>query len=100
MGQVTLRIAGREHVVACRDGEEPHLQRLGALLDSHADTAVRASGGTSGERTFLFLALILADMLDEARRNPPQGISPHLLELVADRLEGVAAALEEEPGTA
>ncbi|WP_308223064.1 MULTISPECIES: cell division protein ZapA [unclassified Sphingomonas] len=71
MGQVTLTIAGRNHVIACRDGEELHLERLGALLERHTDTAIRASGGMSSERTLLFLALILADQVDEAERNPP-----------------------------
>lgn len=95
MGQVTLTIAGRAHVIACRDGEELHLERLGALLERHVETAVRASGGLSGERTMLFLALILADQLDEAERNPPAGVSPVLLDNLADRLEAVAAALEQ-----
>ncbi|MGV3457504.1 cell division protein ZapA [Sphingomonas sp.] len=95
MGRVTLTIAGRSHAIACRDGEELHLERLGALLAKHADTAVRASGGLSGERTMLFLALILADQLDEAERNPPGGVSPVLLDNLADRLEAVALALEE-----
>jgi cell division protein ZapA len=95
MGQVTLTIAGRTHSIACRDGEELHIERLGALLERHAETATRASGGLSGERTMLFLALILADQLDEAERNPPGGVSPILLENLADRLEAVAAALED-----
>lgn len=95
MGQVTLTIAGRAHVIACRDGEELHLERLGAVLERHVETAVRASGGLSGERTMLFLALILADQLDEAERNPPAGVSPVLLDNLADRLEAVAAALEQ-----
>jgi cell division protein ZapA len=43
----------------------------------------------------LFLALILADQLDEAERNPPGGVSPVLLDNLADRLEAVALALEE-----
>ena len=94
MGQVTLTIAGRNHIVACRDGEELHLQRLGTLLNRHADTAQRASGG-SGERTLLFLSLLLADQLDEAERHPSSGVSPVLLENLADRLEAVAAALED-----
>lgn len=95
MAQVTLTIAGREYNVACRDGEEPHLRSLGALLDSHAATASQASGGLNSERTLLYIALILADQLDEAERNPSAGVSPVLLERIADRLESVAAALED-----
>lgn len=99
MGQVTLTIAGRAHSVACRDGEELHLERLGALLNRHADTAQRAAGG-SAERTLVLLALILADQLDEAERNPSSGVSPVLLENLADRLEAVAATLEDQGANA
>lgn len=95
MGQVTLTVAGRSHSIACRDGEEVHLERLERMLNQHAETALHASGGLSGERTMLFLALILADLLDEAERNPPGGVSPVLLDNLADRLESVAAALED-----
>ena len=95
MGNVTLTVAGRSHSIACRDGEEIHLQRLEQLLNKHEATALAASGGMSGERTMLFLALILADLLDEAERNPPGGVSPVLLDNLADRLESVAAALED-----
>lgn len=94
MGQVTLTVAGRSHNVACRDGEEYHLRRLGAILNRHADTAQRAAGGSS-ERTLLLLSLILADQLDEAERSPSSGVSSVLLENLADRLEAVAAALED-----
>lgn len=94
MGQVTLTVAGRSHNIACRDGEELHLERLGALLARHSDTAQRAAGGNH-ERVLLFLSLILADQLDEADRNPSSGVSPVLLENLADRLEAVVATLED-----
>ena len=100
MAEVTLSIAGRDHVIACREGEEPHLKRLGAMLDKHAQTAIHASGGLNSERTLLYIALILADLLDEAERNPPSGVSPVLLDNIADRLEAVAAALEEDSASA
>jgi cell division protein ZapA len=100
MAEVTLTVAGRDHVIACRDGEEPHLKRLGAMLDAHSQTAVHASGGLNSERTLLYIALILADQLDEAERNPPSGVSPVLLDNIADRLEAVAAALEEDSANA
>jgi cell division protein ZapA len=94
MGQVTLTIAGRAHSIACRDGEELHLERLAALINRHADTAQRAAGG-GAERTLVYLALILADEVDESERNPSSGVSPVLLENLADRLEAVAATLED-----
>ena len=100
MAEITISIAGRSYPIAARDGDEAHLRNLEAILQRHADTAQRASGGLSAERTLVYLALILADLLDEAERNPPQGVSPVLLDRIADRLEAVAAALEEDAAAA
>lgn len=94
MADVSLSIAGRSYSVAARDGEEIHLRHLETILQKHAATALRASGGLNAERTLVYLALILADLLDEGERNPPAGVSPVLLDRVADRLEAVAALLE------
>lgn len=99
MAQVTLSIAGRQHVVLCREGEESHLQRLATLLDGFAETAQRAAGGNP-ERTLLYIALMAADRLDELETNPAQGVSPHVLDRVADRLEAIAATLEDESANA
>lgn len=95
MADVTLQIGGRAHVVACRDGEEAHLLHLGSILDRHYLVADRASGGASGERTFLFLSLILADAMDEADRRPSEERDNAALARIADRLEAVAGALEQ-----
>ena len=95
MAEVVLTIGGRGHPVACRDGEEAHLRGLAATLDRHFQTAQRASGGQSGERTFLFLSLILADALDEAQRQPAADRDAAALARVAERLEAVAGALEQ-----
>lgn len=95
MAQLTLRIANRDHLVACRDGEEPHLLRLAAIVNRNAETALRASGGDP-ERTMLYLALLTADRLEEAERNPPEGVPPYIVDYLAERLEAVASALEEE----
>lgn len=94
MADVSLSIAGRSYSVAARDGEESHLRHLETVLQKHAATALRASGGLNAERTLVYLALILADLIDEGERNPPAGVSPVLLDRVADRLEAVAALLE------
>ncbi len=94
MADVTLTIGDRRHTVACRDGEEPQLRKLGELLDRHWSTAARASGGLNGERTMLFVALMLADELDEAQHRPPEGAGAVMLEQVAERLERLATALE------
>ena len=99
MGQISLTIAGRSHQVGCRDGEEPKLRALGAMLERHAASVQHASGGSS-ERTLLYIALILADQLSEREAAPaPDGTSA-VLERIAERLEAVASALEERPSDA
>lgn len=109
MAQVSFTIANRSHSVACRDGEEPHLLALVERLQRHAPAAMRASAGTSAERTLLLIALMLADELDERDRTPaaaPPAPAPevavqepelpqNLLDEIAERLEAVAAALED-----
>lgn len=94
MAEATLTIGGRAHAVPCRPEDVSHLQALGRTLDDHFATAQAASGGASGERTFLFLSLILADALDEAHRRPSTERDTAALARVAERLQAVAAALE------
>ena len=94
MGQITLTIAGRSHQVGCRDGEEPKLRALGAMLERHAPAAQQASGGSS-ERTLLYIALILADQLTDRQAPESGGGNAELLARIAERLEAVASALEE-----
>ena len=50
-----------------------------------------------GERAMLFVALMLADALHEAEHRPPTpgSASPATLASLADRLEGLASALEQ-----
>ena len=102
MAEVTITIGGRGHTVACRDGEEDRLRQLGAMLDERWAVAARASGGLGGERAMLFVALMLADDLDEAETRPPEGspASEAMLVRVAERLESLADALEQTPASA
>jgi len=96
MAAVTIEIGGRGHQVACRDGEEDRVRALAAMLDERWPAAARAGGG-SGERTFLFVALMLADALDEAQSRPPSEatMSEDALARLAQRLEKLADGLEQ-----
>ncbi|OYY78395.1 MAG: cell division protein ZapA [Sphingomonas sp. 28-62-20] len=100
MAEIMLKIGDRQHRVACKDGTEDHLRRIAAMIDSRWITATRASGGLSDERSMLFVALMLADALDEAEQRPSAvavgavgGAAVPDLDRLADRLEAIAAAL-------
>lgn len=99
MAQVTLSIGGRAMPVACRDGEEARVQLLGRMIEERWPAALRASGGAGTERALFFLALMLADDLDEAEQRPPAGaaVSETAVVRIAERLERLADTLERTP---
>ncbi len=66
MAQVAVTIAGRVYRMACGEGEEDHLQRLGRRLDAKI-TELRTSFGEIGDqRITIMAALTVADSLAEA----------------------------------
>lgn len=97
MAEVTLRIGDRDHRVGCADGQEAHLIWLGKMVAGRWDAAQRASGGVNGERTMLLIALMLADALNDAEKGDGGGAGDAaMLAAIADRLEALATALEED----
>lgn len=102
MASVTLTIGGRPHQITCRDGEEARVRQLGEMIDQRWLGAQRAAGGSNGERAMLFVALMLADDLDEMRAGPVErvptegaSVSEGALTRLAERLEALAATLEQ-----
>ena len=97
MSNVTLSIGGRFYTVACAEGEEAHIERLGQTIDGKL-TGMPNLSGQSEARTLLFAALLLADELHELRAAGAVPASDdraaEALESLADRLEGLAAQLE------
>ena len=68
MAQVTLRINGYSYTLGCMDGEEQHLEAMGAELSNRIDS-VRLAAGPSGEaRMLVMAALMMADDIFELRR--------------------------------
>jgi cell division protein ZapA len=65
VSEVTLAIGGRSYKVACADGEEAHVTRLGAAIDAKLQSMPQLSGQDS--QNLLFGALLLADELHELR---------------------------------
>ena len=107
---VDLTIAGRVYQVACREGEEDNLRQAARLVDGKSREALAGLGTLSEARQFLFASLLLADQLiekkpEEAAPSPPPQPStpdPQVIlraESLADRLESLAMALENEDAT-
>ena len=102
---IDLNIAGRTYQVACREGEEDNLRAAARLVDGKSREALAGLGTLSEARQFLFASLLLADQLidksPEASAAPPQPARPDpalilRAETLADRLESLALALENE----
>jgi cell division protein ZapA len=107
---VDLTIAGRTYQVACREGEEDNLRAAARLVDGKSREALSGLGTLSEARQFLFASLLLADQLIDKGPEaapavaappppPPQTLDPALLlraETLADRIESLAMALENE----
>lgn len=101
---VDLTIAGRTYQVACREGEEDNLRAAARLVDGKSREALAGLGTLSEARQFLFASLLLADQLVENRPEvasvaaPPTPDPAMILraESLADRLESLAKALENE----
>lgn len=100
MAQVTLRINGFAYTIGCKDGEERHLEAMGAELSQRID-GVRAAAGPSGEaRMLVMAALMMADDIFELRSQleaAGQQPDPKLgrkLNRMAKRAEEIAVGLE------
>lgn len=66
MSEVRLTVGGREYPVACAEGEEAHVTRLGEAIDAK----LQQMGGNLSPKeaqNLLFAALLLADELHELK---------------------------------
>ena len=120
MSNVTLRIGGRSYTVACAEGEEAHITRLGRMVDEKL-TDLPSGGGNNELRSLLFASLILADELHDARKaaanaaatpppaapvpappSAPAALSPQAIAAlgqIAQRIEILADTLEQAATT-
>jgi cell division protein ZapA len=97
MSTIEIEVAARRYSVACRDGDEDHLRSLAELVDRRAKDAAEALGSLSEARQLLFASLLLADDLRGGVKPPPPAPDPQVaetLELLAERVESLAARLE------
>ena len=66
MGQVAITIRDRQYSIACDDGQEAHLARLGRYLDQRAEQLAEDSEAPVGDALLLvMIALVVADELTD-----------------------------------
>jgi len=115
MGQVSITIRGRQYQIACDDGQEAHLARLGRYLDQRAEQLQAAAGSVSDALLLVMVGLLVADELtdtvtelDSLKKSGNQAAQAERAALqsaadvraaaainrLAERIEHIAASLE------
>ncbi len=117
MGQVNISVNGRVYDIACDDGQEEHIKRLGAYLDGKVGELVTSVGQVGDARLLVMASLLVADELAEvygelaeARDGLAQGEAAtaaqgaavlaaeeslaQTIESLAQRVEDIAAQME------
>ena len=109
MGQVAITIRGRNYSIACDDGQEAHLARLGRYLDQRAEELAASTESSVGDSLLLVMvALVVADELtdtvaeveslraegDKETKAKVEAQVTDALKGLAERIERVAARME------
>ncbi len=66
MAQVSITLRGRSYQIACEDGQEAHLARLGRYLDQQAEQLLESTGPVSDTMMMMMVSLLVADELSDA----------------------------------
>lgn len=109
MAQVNVEINGRKYQIACDDGQEAHLTRLGNYIDNRVQELAAAVGQVGDARLLVMVSLLVADELSDAyaeldvARSADEGAAAMLraeeslsvrVESLAERIEKIAEQLE------
>ena len=102
MGQVVVKVNGREFSLACPDGQEARLRRLAQYVDAKTGEFAKSIGQAGEARLILLAALVIADELADANealqqergRTGPAGEAATGIRSLAERIESIAAKIE------
>ncbi len=107
MAQVSITINNRKYQVACDDGQEAHLTRLGNYVDKRLNELVAAVGQVGEARLLVMVSLLLTDELSDLYSEKEQGVVSNapsardeekacaIIEKLAERIEVIAASFEQ-----
>lgn len=110
MGQVVVKVNGRDFPLSCADGQEPRIRRLAQYVDAKVGDFTKILGQVGEARLILLAALVIADELSDANEAVAQErarvragggeggeagqASAAGVERAAGRIEAIAARLE------
>ncbi|NQW01402.1 MAG: cell division protein ZapA [Rhodospirillales bacterium] len=110
MGQVSVEINGRKYQIACDDGQEAHLTRLGSYINNRVEELIAAVGQIGDARLLVMVSLLVADELSDAyseldvARSADDGANARLtaedklsarIDGLSSRIESIAETLEQ-----
>ncbi|MEE8393134.1 MAG: cell division protein ZapA [Rhodospirillales bacterium] len=110
MAQVTITINGRKYQIACDEGQEAHLIRLGDYVDKRVGELVAAVGQVGDSQILVMAGLLIADELSdiyaelESLKSADHGVAARIkaeaalgsgINNLAQRIEDIAESLEQ-----
>jgi cell division protein ZapA len=107
MAQVSITINNRKYQVACDDGQEAHLSRLGNYVDKRLNELIAAVGQVGEARLLVMVSLLLTDELSDLYSEKEQNSGSatpsarddeeacEAIEKLAERIENIAASFEQ-----
>ncbi|MAI49396.1 MAG: cell division protein ZapA [Rhodospirillaceae bacterium] len=87
MSEVEVAINGRKYQIACDDGQEAHLNRLGEYVDRRVKELVTAVGQVGDSRLLVMVSLMIADELAESSSDSKPSTSEADLSVSSEQLE-------------
>ena len=114
MGQVVVKVNGRDFALSCADGQEARIRRLAQYVDAKIGEFTKALGQVGEARLVLLAALVIADELSDAnealqqerslaraaagaagdRAGEATEAAASGIRGIAERIEGIAARIE------
>ncbi len=110
MGQVVVKVNGRDFPLSCADGQEPRIRRLAQYVDAKIVEFAKDLGQIGEARLILLAALVIADELSDANEalqqersrartvGNPEGEGAEAaasgIRDIAERIESIAARIE------
>ena len=114
MGEVVVKVNGRDFALSCADGQEPRIRRLAQYVDGKIGDFAKNLGQIGEARLILLAALVIADELSDANEAVQQALSRARvvagpgadsggetteraasgIRAIAERIESIAARIE------